>query len=131
MTGWHALLVDDSADIRELQELVLRSAGFRVSHAGSGDEALAVLSAADDLPDLVVLDVQMPGMDGWTVLQQLREDRALQQVPVLVCSVRGREQDVARAWRLGCTAYLSKPFTVDELIHAATSVLRTADVERS
>ena len=127
MTGARALVVDDAADIRLLAELVLSMAGFTVAAASSGSEALRLL-AAGDLPDIVVLDVQMPDLDGWETLARLRHDPRTATLPVVLCTVKGLPEDTLRGWTLGCDGYLGKPFEIAGLVDELRTVLdRDAD----
>ena len=114
-TGLRALVVDDAADIRLLAELVLSMAGFTVVGAPSGSEALRLL-ASGDLPDIVVLDVQMPDLDGWETLTRLRNDPRTATLPVVLCTVKGLPEDTLRGWALGCDGYLGKPFDISGLV---------------
>jgi CheY-like chemotaxis protein len=122
-----ALIVDDAADLRALLRHLLGRAGFDVLEAASGPEALAQLSLGD-VPDVAIIDVQMPGMDGWETLAQLRRDRLTSELPVLLCTVKSGPADLLRAWELGCDGYLEKPFDIAELVTEVEAVqARTAD----
>ena len=128
MTAPRALVVDDAADIRSLAELVLSMAGFSVSAAGSGCQALRRL--AEEIPDIVLLDVQMPEVDGWETLSRLRADPRTAHLPVVLCTVKGLPEDVLRGWSLGCDGYLAKPFDISTLVDELQSVLRRDPAER-
>ena len=122
-----ALVVDDAPDIRLLADLVLSMAGFTVSAAASGGEALRIL-AGDDLPDIVLLDVQMPEVDGWETLSRLRADPRTAALPVVLCTVKGLPEDTLKGWSLGCDGYLGKPFDINGLVEELKGVLvRTAE----
>ena len=122
-----ALVVDDAPDIRLLADLVLSMAGFTVSAAASGGEALRIL-AGDDLPDIVLLDVQMPEVDGWETLSRLRGDPRTAGLPVVLCTVKGLPEDTLKGWSLGCDGYLGKPFDINGLVEELKGVLvRTAE----
>ena len=129
-SGARALVVDDAADIRLLAELVLSMAGFTVDAASSGSEALRLL-AAGDLPDIVVLDVQMPDLDGWETLSRLRSDPRTASLPVVLCTVKGLPEDTLRGWTLGCDGYLGKPFDITGLVEELQRVLARDDAERA
>lgn len=129
-TGTRALVVDDAADIRLLCELVLSMAGFTVSAAASGNEALRALSSGD-LPDIVVLDVQMPDLDGWETLTRLRNDPRTAALPVVLCTVKGLPEDTLRGWSLGCDGYLGKPFDIAGLVAELRAVLARDGDERA
>ncbi len=121
------LVVDDAADIRLLQRAVLDRSGFSVVEADGGPDALAAL-AREPRPDAVVLDVQMPVMDGWQTLAAIRSDPRLCDVPVILCTVKAGPTDTERAWRAGCDGYLSKPFPLARLVEEVeTALARTVE----
>lgn len=121
------LTVDDAADLRALVRAVLEVRGFDVVEAPSGRDALELL--ADGLrPDAIVLDVQMPDLDGWDTLSAIRADERLAGVPVILCTVRAQQADIDRGWLLGCDVFLGKPFAIDDLARTVIDVCdRTAD----
>ena len=129
MNGARALVVDDAPDIRLLADLVLTMAGFRVSAAGSGREALQLL-AENELPDIVLLDVQMPDVDGWETLTRLRADPRTAELPIVLCTVKGLPEDTLKGWSLGCDGYLGKPFDIGGLVEELQGVLRRDGEER-
>jgi DNA-binding response OmpR family regulator len=124
-----ALVVDDAPDIRMLANLVLTMAGFTVRAASSGSEALRML-ARDELPDIVLLDVQMPEVDGWETLTRLRHDPRTVGLPVVLCTVKGLPEDTLKGWSLGCDGYLGKPFDIGALVEELEGVLRRDFGER-
>jgi len=113
------LVVDDDADIRLLLRTLLERAGYGVHTAIDGREGLRALHSWR--PDLVVLDVTMPGLDGWTTLERIRE---LTDVPVLMLSARGAELDKVRGLKSGADDYVSKPFGNQELLARVEALLR-------
>ena len=117
------LIVDDDRDIRELVRLRLLRAGHEVLAAGDGPEAVALVDA-EGAPDLAVLDVSMPDMDGHELLAVLRERPSFSGVPVVFLSAHADERDVAAARALGAD-YVLKPFTADELGRAVSAALGT------
>ena len=117
-----ALVVDDAPDIRLLADLVLSMAGFTVTAAASGREALAIL-AAGELPDIILLDVQMPDVDGWETLSRVRSDPRTRHLPVVLCTVKGLPEDALKGWTLGCDGYLGKPFDIGGLVQELQAVL--------
>jgi two-component system OmpR family response regulator len=119
------LVVDDEPDIVELLSASLRFAGFDVGTASSGQEALAL--AATFRPDLVILDVMMPGLDGFSVLSRLRGEG--HQVPVLFLTARDATEDKVRGLTTGADDYVTKPFSLSEVIARIGAVLRRARVE--
>jgi CheY-like chemotaxis protein len=104
-----ALVVDDDLDIRELVGLVAQRAGCEVIEAANGAQALARLEEL--VPDIVVLDVAMPGISGLEVCEQLRRDPATRHVPVLMLSAAARPVDHALGLESGADLYLTKPFS--------------------
>lgn len=129
MNGARALVVDDAADIRLLADLVLSMAGFTVTAAASGRDALRVI-AENDLPDIVLLDVQMPDVDGWETLSRLRADPRTADLPIVLCTVKGLPEDTLKGWSLGCDGYLGKPFDIGGLVEELHGVLRRDQEER-
>lgn len=113
------LVVDDEPRILRFVRAELESAGFRVVTASEGNSALEAVET--EVPDLVVLDVIMPGMDGFEVLRRLRGRRA---VPVILLTARGNDADKVRGLDLGADDYLTKPFSPDELSARIRAVLR-------
>ncbi len=124
-----ALVVDDAPDIRLLADLVLTMAGFAVTAASSGREALQILGRGK-LPDIVLLDVQMPEVDGWETLSRLRGDPRTVDLPVVLCTVKGLPEDTLKGWSLGCDGYLGKPFDIGGLVDELHGVLRRDHDER-
>lgn len=124
-------MVDDSDDIRLLLRTLLAAGGFEVAEAPSGTDALRILAEAGRLPDVVLLDVQMPVMDGWDTLAAIRAEPATAAVPVVLCTVRSGAADRHRAWQLGCDGYLVKPFAVEAVVPEVQSVLTRGAGERA
>ena len=124
------LVVDDAADIRLLLQTILVSAGHTVAQAPGGAEALAELVREPAGFDLVVLDLQMPVMDGWDTLARIRGNRRTADTPVILCTVKSSAEDVSRAWRLAADGYLVKPFVVEEFGREVAAVLQRSPVER-
>ena len=119
MSGRHILVVDDESDIRGLVRELLQARGFTVTEAGDGREALHALYAAR--PDLVVLDVTMPVLDGWATLERIRE---LSDVPVVMLTARAAELEKTRGLRAGADDYVTKPFGRQELLARVEALLR-------
>ena len=115
------LVVDDEADIRELLRELLGRAGHEVVEAPDGSEALKVFYS--EQPDFVILDVQMPILDGWETLSRIRE---VSDVPVLMLTARAEELDKVRGLRAGADDYLTKPFGRQELLARVSANLRRA-----
>jgi DNA-binding response OmpR family regulator len=121
------LVVDDAADLRLLIRGVLSHSGMEVAEAASGAEALRYLEDGDR-PDVVILDVQMPDMDGWETLRAIR--RMDSGVAVILCTVKASPVDAVRGWDLGCDAYVRKPFDIHELTATTTMLARLQDAVR-
>jgi DNA-binding response OmpR family regulator len=113
------LVVDDEADIRSLVRELLERAGHDVLEAGDGNEGLRAFFASR--PDLVVLDVSMPGLDGWGTLERIRE---LSDVPVVMLTAQARELAKVRGLRGGADDYITKPFGRQELLARVEANLR-------
>ena len=126
----HALVVDDDPDLRNLVRVVLEPRGFDVTEADNGGEALVALHT-DGLPDVVVLDVQMPDLDGWETLAAIRSQQRTATVPVILCTVRAQQPDVERGWALGCDGFLPKPFSIGQLVDQVTTVCERTAAERA
>jgi DNA-binding response OmpR family regulator len=115
------LVIDDEADIRNLLEELLRRAGHDVEQAPDGRAGLRALHASR--PDLVLLDVTMPGFDGWQTLERIRD---LTDVPVLMLTARGDELERVRGLKAGADDYVTKPFGRQELLARVEALLRRA-----
>jgi two-component system, OmpR family, phosphate regulon response regulator PhoB len=121
-TGERVLVVDDEADIVALVAYHLVKAGYRVSTASSGPDAIA--AARQERPALVVLDLMLPGASGYDVLEQLRTQPATREIAVLMLTARREEQDRIRGLSLGADDYLTKPFSPQELVLRVGAILR-------
>jgi DNA-binding response OmpR family regulator len=118
------LVVDDDEDIRALLRLILERGGFEVDEQADGRAALRAFHQGNH--DLVVLDVTMPDLDGWEVLDRIRD---LSEVPVLMLTARDSESDRVRGLRAGADDYVAKPFDRDELLERIRGLLRRAPRE--
>ena len=116
------LVVDDEPDIVALVSYHLAKAGYRVTTASSGTDALAL--ARQERPGLVVLDLMLPGMSGYEVLEALRGDESTRDVAVLMLTARKEEPDRIRGLSLGADDYLTKPFSPQELVLRVAAILR-------
>jgi two-component system OmpR family response regulator len=125
MTGQTLLVVEDDPTLRELLSASLRLAGFQVVQAGTGAQAVAAV--ADERPDLIVLDVMLPDIDGFTLLRRLREQHigpAVGFPPVLFLTARETPEDRISGLRAGGDDYVTKPFNLEELVLRIRAVLR-------
>ena len=118
------LVVEDDINIAELLRLYLQKDGFEVSHAADGGKAVEM--AKEIQPDLVLLDIMLPVMDGWSVLRTIRQDS---QTPVIMLTAKGETNDKVQGLKQGADDYLTKPFEMKELLARVEAVLRRAGGE--
>ena len=116
------LIIDDDADLAKIVKLNLEREGYTTVVASSGVEGLQ--KAYSSQPDLVILDIMMPGMDGWTTCRRLREISA---VPIVMLTARGMESDIVKGLELGADDYIVKPFGTKELLARIHALLRRAE----
>jgi DNA-binding response OmpR family regulator len=119
MKQFQVLIIDDEPQITKFLEIKLRNSGYAVTVANNGQEALNLFQAKE--PDMLVLDVVMPGMDGFETLKQIR---AISSVPVIILSARETNTDKIKGLKMGADDYLSKPFNPDELVARIEAVRR-------
>ena len=115
------LVADDEEDLRELVSYRLTRSGYEVVEAQDGQEALEL--ATQRVPDLMVLDVMMPRLDGYELTSRVRAEDSLRSVPVILLTARSQENDVSRGFDVGADDYLKKPFNPDELVARVRAVL--------
>ncbi len=124
--GAKVLIVEDDATIGRFVELELAHAGYEVSRFGDGEAALEAVSTS--VPDLIVLDLMLPGIDGLEVARTLRARHI--NVPILMLTARSQTQDVVTGFDAGADDYLRKPFEISELLSRVRALLKRADHER-
>jgi two-component system phosphate regulon response regulator PhoB len=122
MTQEHILVVDDEEDILELVEFSLKRESFEVDTATTGEQALKM--AREDEPDLMVLDLMLPGVDGLEVCRQLKADSDTSHMPVVMLTAKGSEADIVTGLELGADDYVTKPFSPRVLVARIKAVLR-------
>jgi DNA-binding response OmpR family regulator len=115
------LVADDEEDVRELVAYRLTRSGYEVIDAADGEEAFRL--ASERPPDLMVLDVMMPRLDGYELTRRVRAEESLRAVPVILLTARSQETDVGRGFDVGADDYLKKPFNPDELVARVRAVL--------
>jgi two-component system alkaline phosphatase synthesis response regulator PhoP len=125
MTRARILVVEDEADLREVLAYNLRREGFTVGVAADGAKALAAIRR--DRPDLVLLDLMLPDVDGIEVCRRVRQDADLAATPVIMLTAKGEESDVVLGLGVGADDYVTKPFSVRELVARVKAVLRRLD----
>jgi DNA-binding response OmpR family regulator len=119
------LVVEDEEDIRELVSYHLLKEGYQVAGVASGEEALATAEARP--PDLILLDLMLPGVDGLTVCQRLRKNPRTESVPIVMLTAKGEESDIVGGLNLGANDYVTKPFSPKELVARVRAVLRRTE----
>jgi two-component system alkaline phosphatase synthesis response regulator PhoP len=122
MAAEHILVVDDEEDILELVCFNLSKAGYRVTRATSGEDAIK--AARSKLPDLVLLDLMLPGVDGLEVCNTLKRDQRTANIPVVMLTARGEEADIVSGLELGADDYITKPFSPRVMLARVKAVLR-------
>jgi DNA-binding response OmpR family regulator len=120
-TGPMVLVVDDDEDVRDLVTFKLQMAGYRTVTAADGCTALTLIN--EERPDLVVLDVEMPGMDGLSVCYRMHADPATAEIPVIMLSGMASETDIDLAFVSGAEEYLPKPVNTGELVRRVSWLL--------
>jgi two-component system chemotaxis response regulator CheY len=115
------LTVDDSSSVRKLVEFTLKAKGFQVGSASDGLEALEII--AQESFDCIILDINMPKMDGLEFLETIRNDHAFAEIPVIILTTEGQDKDKDRAVALGATAYIVKPFKPTQLLGLVEKIL--------
>ena len=119
------LIVDDEDMIRSLLRLTLVRAGYDVTEAETGEEGIVIVREQE--PDLVLLDVMMPGIDGFAVCEQIRQDPVVGDIPVIMLSARKDPRSRQESRRVGATNYLTKPWKTDELLWYVNKALNRTD----
>ena len=121
--------VEDDSSIRDVEVYTLRSTGFEARGFADGTAFWSAIGTAQELPELVVLDVMLPGVDGVELLRRLRAAPATRSIPVVMATARGAEYDKIQALDLGADYYLTKPFESEELLACVRLLLRRAGGE--
>ena len=114
------LVVDDTPSQLELMSKYLRESGYMVVGATDAQDALA--KAVNQKPDVIITDIVMPGMSGFELCRNLKKNPATQKVPIIICSSKNQELDRLWGMKQGADAYVTKPFTQEELLKAVKSV---------
>ena len=114
------LVVDDNDDTREMYAHLLRSAGFDVKLAGNGDEALA---AADQKPGVILMDLAMPGLNGWEATRRLKTGERTKDIPIIVLTAHSLDHYREVAIAAGCDEFLAKPCAIEDVVAAIRRAL--------
>lgn len=114
MTGKTILIVEDNEDNALIYRLILERNEFQVLHARNGVEGVQV--ASEQHPDLILMDLALPLMDGWETMRQVRADPATAKIPIIALTAHAEAEDRARAWAVGCDGFLAKPCRVGRVL---------------
>ena len=119
------LIIEDEKDIKEIIEYNLNKEGYKTITASSGEEGLKVLTKT--IPDLIILDLMLPGIDGFEVCQIVRLNPEWQSTKIIFLTARGRELDLAKGLALGADAYITKPFSNSEVVASVRELLEGSE----
>jgi len=125
MKKTHIMVIDDEEDILELARYNLEREGYEVSCLISGEEAIETIE--DKKPDLVLLDLMLPGMDGYEICKMMKRDEKIQHIPIIMLTAKGEESDIVTGLELGADDYITKPFSPKVLIARLRTVLRRSN----
>ena len=116
------LVIEDDPIVADMLQMVLQVEGFSVDVAADGGEGLELASVAR--PDVIILDVMMPEVDGWAVAEQLQRDQDMASIPIVFCTAKADVDSTWRGWQLGAASYVTKPFDNELLISELIRVTR-------
>jgi twitching motility two-component system response regulator PilH len=128
MTIRKILIVDDSPTERHILANILTKSGYQVGVAECGEEALRITKEA--MPDLVLMDIVMPGLNGFQATRMITKDKATQHIPVIICSSKSLETDKIWGLRQGAKDYIVKPIIADELLQKITNLKEAQEKEK-
>lgn len=123
------LVVEDEEDIRELVSYNLHKEGYQATGVASGEDAL--LAVESSLPDLILLDIMLPGLDGLKVCRKLKDNPKFASIPIIMLTAKGEEPDIVGGLNMGADDYVAKPFSPKVLLARIQAVLRRAEVDRN
>jgi len=113
MSGKNVMVVEDNEKNRKLMRVVLKAKGYNVIEATTGEEALSLLKG--NIPDIILMDIQLPGIDGLTLVKQIKADVLTKDIPVIAVTAYAMKGDEQKILETGCNAYVSKPINTQEL----------------
>ncbi len=123
MAGERILLVEDNPMNRRVAEFLLKAQGYIVDEARDGQEALEMLKTIR--PDLILMDLQLPNLDGYTATKLIKQDSATKNIPVVALTAYAMSGDAERAREAGCEGYITKPIDPDKFSHAVAGYLKS------
>lgn len=121
------LVVEDEEDIRELVSYNLLKEGYQVAGVASGEDALTAVESK--MPDLILLDIMLPGLDGLRVCHKLKKNPKFESIPIIMLTAKGEEPDIVTGLNMGADDYVTKPFSPKVLLARVQAVLRRAEAE--
>ena len=122
------VIVDDNADNLRFLSIILKQTGYHVRPANSGEKALDVIDAK--VPELILLDIMMPGIDGFQVCEHLKANNCTKEIPVIFISALDNVQEKVRAFALGCVDYITKPFQEEEILARISTHVRMEKLKK-
>ena len=123
------MIVDDDAGMRFMVKKILKKGGYEVIEADSGEECLEKLKV--EWPDLILLDIMMPGIDGWEVSKKIKDDDELKKIPVVIFTVRGSDKDKSKSFQeSGADAHITKPIILEKFLGTIEWVLKNFPKEK-
>ncbi len=121
------LIIDDEENIVDLLSNILSHSGFITIGAFNGESGLE--KAKKEKPHIIILDIMMPGMDGFEVLKRLKENEETAEIPVIMLTAKTEDSAVIESWRKGAEFYIPKPFEIEELLHVINLILKSKYAE--
>ncbi|MFB6254850.1 MAG: response regulator transcription factor [Halobacteriaceae archaeon] len=118
------LVIEDDKEVRDILKFDLENSGYNVELFDNGDDGWNYLEEGSHQPDAVILDIMVPGRDGMQILQNIREDNELNDIPVIMLSSLSREENIIDGFESGATYYVTKPFQTKELISRVQRVIQ-------
>lgn len=128
MSKYRVVVVEDESALARLVQVHLQNEGYEVATCANGALALALLKKEDRIPHLMILDVMMPGMDGFELLRQLKRNHLTKNIPIIMLTARGSEEDRINGLESGADDYVTKPFSPRELMLRVKRLLNMVDV---
>ncbi len=118
------LIVDDESEIRHIARVMLEKHGYEVFEAKSGAECLKMLTG--EKPGLILLDIMMPGEDGWEILKKIKAANETKDIPIAMFTVKSGKEHIKKSMELGADAHINKPFESKELLDTVKKLIRKA-----